>query len=251
MTQDGIADDPRAYRFQPAGQYAHDRSSDLDRVAFDDRDNRWSWVRTGLLLMLFGYFCLPFMIGGTFYAARTGDDQWLKFVTVASLIGMAGPIAIGWLLCAMTPAEAGTSRKALMAAVGVIIQIWTVAGKIWPDAIVVPEAFITFRTFISVLTLALMLRYLQDTFEYLKPGECDRWIIALRRTTNWLAVVLLAAIGVLLFVPVNAIPMFVVIPFLVLVTIATAVTYVLFYGSMFRLWVLLRGEGQIGVSDAA
>ena len=247
MSQDGLAN-PDSYRSEPIDGYEAGRSASLDRVAFDDQDARWRWVRSGLLLMLFGYFTLPLLVAGVIYAASVADEPLMKFTVIATLAAMV-PIIVGWLLCALTPAEAGTSRKALMAAIGLIIQVWILAGKIWPDAVVVPEAFNTFRSFISVLTLALMLRYLQHTLEYLNPGGTGRWVVLMRRLTIGLALLVLAGILVLFLVPQNRIPPVVSVPFLVVFGGGALLLFLVFYGGLFRLWVLLRGEGQLGVSD--
>ncbi len=244
-------DESNPYRYDPSAATnprSQDRFSGLDRVAFDDSDHRWAWVRTGLLLLMFGYFCVPFFIVATVFALKMNDVDLMKQITLIGLAGTMGPIAIGWLLCARTPPEVGTSRKALLAGIGTLIQVWTALGRIWPDVVPVPAVFISLRTVISVMTLALMLRYLQDTFEYLKPGESDRWVISLRKITNWLAVAVLLAVGVMV-VARGKLPMIVVVPFLTGLAIGALATFVLFYGSLFRLWVLLRGEGQFIIDD--
>lgn len=261
MTRPDDPDDSSPYRYVPSevahGAAAHktavhgtaNRLRGFDQVNLDVTDHRWAWVRTGLLFLLFGYFCIPVFLAANWFAQEIGNAALIRQLPIVGLALMLSPIAIGWLLCARTPPEAGTSGKALLAGIGVILQIWIALGRIWPDVIFVPGPLINFRTAISVITLALMLRYLQDTFEYLKPGESDRWVIAMRTITNWLVVVLLIGI-VAIFAARVQIPRQVVIPYLALVGMGAVIVFVLFYASLFRLWVLLRGEGQYGVGDS-
>ena len=246
-------DPDNPYRFVPPDEVSprslDQRYVDHDHIAFDDSDGRWRWVRTGLLLLMFGYFCVPFFVAGIVAAAQLNDAALLKGVLIVGTTAMLVPISLGWLLCALTPPEVGTARQALLAATGTLLQAWIALGRALPAVVFVPQLLITFRTLISVVTLGLMLRYIQGTFEYLKPGHSDGWVLRLRQVTNWVVLVVLAAVGVIFFVPANM-RQVVLFPLLALIGVGAVAIYILFWGSLFRLWFLLRGEGQAVVHES-
>jgi len=246
-------DPDNPYRFVPSEEASprglDQRYVDHDHIAFDDSDGRWRWVRTGLLLLMFGYFCVPLFVAGIFSAGKLADEALLKGVLIVGTTATLVPISLGWLLCALTPPEVGTARQALLAATGTLLQVWIALGRALPAVVFVPQPLITSRTLISVITLGLMLRYMQGTFEYLKPGHSDSWVLRLRQVTNWVVLVVLATLGVIFFVPVN-LRQAVLAPLLALIGVGAVAIYILFWGSLFRLWFLLRGEGQAVLNES-
>ncbi|MGB7344247.1 MAG: hypothetical protein WBD20_08540, partial [Pirellulaceae bacterium] len=172
-------------------------SPDHEVAEFDSSDGRWGWVRMGLLSLLFGYFCIPLFIVAAGVVSRMQDAELIQAVTIVGVGATLIPITLGWLLCGMTPTEVGTRRFALIVSIAMIAQIWMAMGKLWPDVVEVPQLIVRFKSLISIVALSCMLRYLQGTFEYLRPGHQDTWARKLQRLTNWCTIGLIAGVFVI------------------------------------------------------
>jgi len=209
---------------------------------FDPSDSAWGWVRMGLLLLMFGYFCIPVFVVAAGVVGRMEDADLMQAVTIVGAAATLVPIIFGWLFCGMTPTQVGTRRLALIVAAAVIAQCWIALAKIWPDVIGVPQLLLRFRSLISIIGISCMLRYLQCTFEYLRPGHRDTWARKLQTLTNWMTYGLIG--GVIYILIAGMPPQMALIPILVVVFFAFLAMMILFWGCLFRLWFLLRGEGQ-------
>ncbi|WP_145416016.1 hypothetical protein [Planctomycetes bacterium K23_9] len=213
-----------------------------EAAQFDPGDGRWVWVRMGILSLMFGYFCIPIFIVAAGVVTRMEDAGLMQAVLYVGVSATLIPIALGWSLCGLTPPEVGTRKFAIIVAVAILAQIWIAMGRLWPDVIDVPQLLTRFRSLISLVAISCMLRYLQGTFEYLRPGHRDTWALKLQKLTNWLTYALIG--GVFFILAVGMPPQAVLVPILAIVFFALLAMMILFWGCLFRLWFLLRGEGQ-------
>lgn len=220
-----------------------------DVAQFDSDDGRWGWVRLGLLSLMFGYFCIPLFVVASGVVTRMDDKELIQAVLIVGVSATLIPVAIGWALCGLTPLEVGTRQHAVIVALATASQMWVMAGRLWPDVVQVPGLLTSFRSLISIIAISCMLRYLQGTFEYLRPGHQDTWAKKLQWLTNWCTFGLIA--GVVVILAIGMPPMAVLIPILFVVFFALLAMMILFWGCLFRLWFLLRGEGQFAGNDQA